>query len=80
MTKANLKQMAKADLVEMEGKIVEVCKGGMFQVVLDGGDHQVQAKLSGRLRHFKIKIVEGDRVILGMSPYDSSLGLITRRL
>jgi translation initiation factor IF-1 len=74
--------MGKADLIEMEGKVTEICKGGVFRVLLTAQSNSlpVQAKLSGRLRHFKIRIVEGDLVLVGMSPYDPARGLITRRL
>ena len=71
--------MAKDDLLEIDGVISEVASHGNFRVNLDNG-HNITAKLSGKMRKFYIKVVPGDRVTVGISPYDLTHGLITYRL
>lgn len=70
--------MSRDDLIEMNGKITNVLVGGNFEVVTPDG-HKILARLSGRMRRFRIRVVLGDEVIVGVSPYDPSRGLITRR-
>jgi translation initiation factor IF-1 len=66
------------DHVELEGTVTEVHPGNLFDVELDAGS-QVVAKLSGRMRRFRIRVVLGDRVKVALSPYDLTHGLITWR-
>ena len=70
--------MAKADLIEGCGTVVEFSSHGDFKVELDNG-HVITAKLSGKMRKFYIKVVQGDKVTVGISPYDKTHGLITFR-
>jgi translation initiation factor IF-1 len=70
--------MAKEDLIETEGVITEIKSHGNYAVELDNG-HVVTAKLSGKMRKFFIKVVRGDRVTVGISPYDKTHGLIMFR-
>ena len=70
--------MAKDDVLELEGKVVETLPNAMFKVELENG-HQVLAHISGKLRMNFIKILPGDKVTLEMSPYDLSRGRITWR-
>jgi translation initiation factor IF-1 len=70
--------VARDDLIEFEGKVVEVLAGGNFRVLLDNG-HSVLARLSGRMRRFHIRVVIGDRVTVAVSPYDPTRGFITFR-
>ncbi len=70
--------MAKEDVLELEGKVVETLPNAMFKVELENG-HQVLAHISGKLRMNFIKILPGDKVTLEMSPYDLSRGRITWR-
>ncbi|MDR3294024.1 MAG: translation initiation factor IF-1 [Clostridiales bacterium] len=70
--------MPKDDVIEAEGRIVELLPNTTFKVELQNG-HTVTAYLSGKLRLNNIKIVEGDRVTIEMSPYDLSKGRITWR-
>jgi translation initiation factor IF-1 len=70
--------LARDDLIEFEGKVTEVLAGGNFTVELDNS-HKVLARLSGRMRRFHIRVVIGDRVTVGVSPYDPSKGFITFR-
>ena len=69
----------KKDLIEMEGEVIEALPNAMFRVKLQTGQ-VILAHISGRLRLHFIKILEGDRVLLQMSPYDLTKGRITRRL
>ena len=70
--------MAKEDLIEVEGTVIEALPNAMFQVELANG-HKVLAHISGKLRMNFIKILPGDKVTLEMSPYDLSRGRITWR-
>ena len=70
--------MSKADVIEIEGTVVEKLPNAMFQVELENG-HQVLAHISGKLRMNYIRIIEGDMVKLEMSPYDLTKGRITWR-
>lgn len=70
--------MSKDDLVQLEGKVVSVGKGGTFTVEIEGG-HQVLAKLAGKMRRARIRVVLGDEVRVAVSPYDPSHGLIVYR-
>ncbi|KHD87411.1 MAG: translation initiation factor IF-1 [Bdellovibrio sp. ArHS] len=70
--------MAKDDLVNVEGKVVDLSGGGVYSVTLENGI-TVKARLCGKMKRFNIKVVVGDRVSLGVSPYDPSHGLILHR-
>ena len=70
--------MAKADVIEIEGKVVEKLPNAMFKVELENG-HVVLAHISGKLRMHYIKILPGDTVTIEMSPYDLSKGRIIWR-
>jgi len=70
--------MSKEDLVKVEGVVSEALSGSRFFVTLADGK-VLGAKLSGRLRKFHIRVLVGDRVTLGISPYDTSHGLILGR-
>ena len=65
--------MAKEDMIEVEGTVIEALPNAMFQVELANGH------ISGKLRMNFIKILPGDKVTLEMSPYDLSRGRITWR-
>ena len=70
--------MSKADVIEIEGIVVEKLPNAMFQVRLENG-HQVLAHISGKLRMNYIRILPGDKVTLEVSPYDLSKGRIIWR-
>ena len=70
--------MSKADVIEIEGVVVEKLPNAMFQVELVNG-HKVLATISGKLRMNYIRILPGDKVTLEMSPYDLSKGRIIWR-
>ncbi|MBR4723440.1 MAG: translation initiation factor IF-1 [Clostridia bacterium] len=70
--------MAKEDVLELEGTVVETLPNAMFKVELENG-HQILAHISGKLRMNFIKILPGDRATIEMSPYDLTRGRITWR-
>lgn len=70
--------MAKEDVIEVEGKVIDALPNAMFQVELDNG-HKVLAHISGKLRMNFIRILPGDRVTIELSPYDLTHGRITWR-
>jgi translation initiation factor IF-1 len=70
--------LPKEDSIEVLGKVVEKFKAGMFSIELDAGK-TVLATMAGRLRRNRIKIMNGDRVTLELSPYDLTRGRITYR-
>ena len=71
--------MAKEELIETEGKILEALHNAMFKVELENG-HVVLAHVSGKMRMNFIRILPGDKVKLELSPYDLSRGRITFRV
>lgn len=70
--------MAKKDLIQLEGTIVESLPNAMFRVVMDDG-HKVLAHISGKMRMYHIRILPGDRVTVEFSPYDLNRGRIIYR-
>lgn len=70
--------MAKDDVIEVEGTVVETLPNAQFKVELENG-HRVLAHISGKLRMNYIKILPGDKVTMEMSPYDLTRGRITWR-
>ena len=76
--KFRLEPMAKEDVIEMDGKVLETLPNTMFRVELDNG-HVVTAHISGRMRKHYIRILTGDKVKVELTPYDLSKGRITYR-
>ena len=70
--------MAKDDVIELEGTVVEALPNAMFQVELPNG-HKILAHISGKLSMNFIRILPGDKVTVQMSPYDLTRGRITWR-
>lgn len=70
--------MAKEDLLNLDGKVTNISGGGVYNITLDNGV-EIKGKLCGKMKKFSIKIVIGDRVMVGISPYDPSHGLILLR-
>ncbi|MBD8922872.1 MAG: translation initiation factor IF-1 [Clostridia bacterium] len=70
--------MAKEDVIEVEGTVVEALPNTNFKVELENG-HQILAHISGKLRMNYIKILPGDKVKVELSPYDLSRGRIIWR-
>ena len=76
--------MAKDDVIELEGKVLECLPGGYFRVKVTTEnfpeDHsEIRARVSGKMRKFSIRILPGDSVRLELSPYDLTQGRITYR-
>lgn len=70
--------MAKEDVIEVEGTVIEALPNAVFQVELENG-HKVLAHISGKLRMNFIRILPGDKVTIELSPYDLTRGRITWR-
>ena len=70
--------LAKEDVIEVEGTVVETLPNTNFKVKLENG-HELLAHISGKLRMNYIKILPGDKVRVELSPYDLSRGRITWR-
>ena len=70
--------MAKEELLEMSGVVVEVLPDSRYRVTLDNG-HDLVAYSAGKMRKHHIRIIAGDKVSLELSPYDLSKGRITFR-
>jgi translation initiation factor IF-1 len=68
----------KEEAIELEGTITDVLPATMFRVTLENG-HDVMATLCGKMRRFRIRVLNGDRVRVELSPYDLSRGRITFR-
>lgn len=66
------------DAIEVEGTVTEVLPNANFRVELENG-HNILTYLSGKMRKFYIRVLEGDRVKVEMSPYDLTRGRITYR-
>ena len=70
--------MAKEDVIDVEGVVVETLPNTTFKVELENG-HQILGHISGKLRMNYIKILPGDKVKVELSPYDLTRGRITWR-
>ena len=71
--------MARDEHIHATGSVEKILGGGRYQITLDSGQ-TVTAQLSGRMRRFRIRVIPGDRVTVGLSPYDPTHGFITFRL
>jgi len=73
--------MAKAEAIEVEGRVVTALPNAMFRVEVDvGGEkHHVLAHISGKMRKYYIRILPGDKVTVEISPYDLNRGRIVYR-
>ncbi|EIO0102637.1 translation initiation factor IF-1 [Staphylococcus pseudintermedius] len=70
--------MAKQDVIELEGTVLDTLLNAMFKVELENG-HEILAHVSGKIRMNYIRILPGDKVTVEMSPYDLTRGRITYR-
>jgi len=70
--------MAKEELLEFDGTVVEALPDARFRVALDVG-HQIIAYTAGKMKKNRIKTLAGDRVIIEMSPYDLEKGRLIFR-
>ncbi|MER1974146.1 MAG: translation initiation factor IF-1, partial [Psychrobacter alimentarius] len=70
--------MAKDDIIEFEGEVIDTLPNTLFKVRLENG-HEIIAHISGKMRKHYIRILTGDKVKVEMTPYDLSKGRITYR-
>ncbi len=70
--------MAKEELLEMRGKVVELLPNAMFRVELENG-HEVLGHTAGRMRKNRIRVLVGDEVLCELTPYDLTKARITYR-
>jgi translation initiation factor IF-1 len=78
MKNGGIENMAKQDMIEVEGTVLEALPNTVFQVELESG-HKILAHISGKLRMNYIRILPGDKVIVELSPYDLTRGRIIWR-
>ena len=71
--------MSKSELVQWDGQVIKVCSNGLYKVKLDNKNIEVSARLCGKMRRYNIQVVNGDKVTVGFSPHDLTLGLIIYR-
>lgn len=70
--------MAKEDLIEFAGEVIELLPNANFRVKLENG-HEIIAHSSGRMRKNRIRVLVGDKVMVEMTPYDLTKGRIIFR-
>jgi translation initiation factor IF-1 len=70
--------LAREDLARIEGSVTDATGGGNYVVTLENG-MTILAKLGGNMKRFKIRVLVGDKVTVGVSPYDPTHGLIVHR-
>ena len=70
--------MAKEELIEVSGTVMELLPNAMFRVKLEN-DHEIVAHASGKMRKHRIRVLAGDKVNVEMTPYDLTKGRITFR-
>lgn len=70
--------MAKEELIEFPGQVLEVLPNAMYRVKLDNG-HEIIAHASGKMRKNRIRVLAGDKVNVEMTPYDLTKGRINFR-
>ncbi len=70
--------MAKEELLEMRGRVVELLPNAMFRVELENG-HEVLGHTAGKMRKNRIRVLVGDEVLCELTPYDLTKARITYR-
>ncbi len=70
--------MPKEEAIVLEGTVTEVLPNATFRVELENG-HTVLTTIAGKMRRFRIRVLQGDRVTVEVSPYDLARGRITFR-
>lgn len=70
--------MAKEELLEFKGLVTEILPNAMFRVKLEN-DHEILAHAAGKMRKHRIRVLQGDSVVVEMTPYDLSKGRIIFR-
>lgn len=70
--------MPKEDLIEFKGEVTEILPNAMFRVKLEN-DHEILAHTAGKMRKNRIRVLQGDKVVVEMTPYDLTKGRIIFR-
>ncbi len=70
--------MSKEDILEFAGTVIELLPNATFRVRLEN-DHEIVAHTAGKMRKNRIRVMNGDRVLVEMTPYDLTKGRITFR-
>ncbi len=70
--------MSKADLIKIPGAVIGVKGPGLLEVDISRGE-TVMARICGKMLLYKIRVEVGDKVLVALSPYDTSHGLILWR-
>jgi translation initiation factor IF-1 len=70
--------MAKEELLEFKGLVLELMPNAMFRVRLENG-HEIVAHTAGRMRKHRIRVLAGDTVTVEMTPYDLTKGRVVYR-
>ena len=70
--------MAKEDVIQMLGEVLETLPNAMFRVKLEN-DHEILAHTAGKMRKNRIRVLQGDKVLVEMTPYDLTKGRIIFR-
>lgn len=70
--------LAKEELLEMRGRVVELLPNAMFRVQLEN-DHEILGHTAGKMRKNRIRVLVGDEVLVELTPYDLTKGRITYR-
>ena len=70
--------LAKEELLEMRGQVVELLPNAMFRVRLEN-DHEILGHTAGKMRKNRIRVLVGDEVLVELTPYDLTKGRITYR-
>src|SRR5688500_7160119 len=73
-----INRMAKEELLEMRGRVVELLPNAMFRVELENG-HEILGHTAGKMRKNRIRVLTGDEVLVELTPYDLTKGRITYR-
>ena len=72
--------MPKDSHIQVTGVVADVYKGGQFGIILDSpADTKITAKICGKMRKHRIRVIMGDKVDVSLSPYDMTHGIITFR-
>jgi translation initiation factor IF-1 len=71
-------RLAKEELLEMRGRVVELLPNAMFRVQLEN-DHEILGHTAGKMRKNRIRVLVGDEVLVELTPYDLTKGRITYR-
>lgn len=72
-------RMAKEELLEFPGTVVELLPNATFRVKLEESGHEIIAHTAGKMRKNRIRVLAGDRILVEMTPYDLTKGRITYR-